>query len=1131
MALVLGTAPHLPETFHLALNGTKRTRETFHLANGPGWVLLDYDTDQMPQSVEERIAELGGAVAAMEHVWPGLKEACRVSKPSSSGGVHKSAEEPPTDIKGFHLYVLVSDQSKSKEVLETLQQRAWSEGLGWIKVSASGALLTRSIFDTTVWGPERLVFAGPPELGEGVSRTAPAILGQEGNVLHAPLRPEGAASERALYAAKEAIKPRAAKKERAWRKDQARRIMSKTGISAKLAFKAVEVMHQHRLLEDDAMLEMDDGSLVRVGDLLDQGRKVNKLSMPSPLDGLSYGRGKATLLWSEGRVPVIVDHAHGLRRIFRFARFADVEDQVEGSERLPFPGQLPDASIKGMMALLAESDMGNARPNAMAVANRLFLSVPAQRSIEEVIAWICGCLLPKILPEDFYQALRNRFHFRLSKRKERILAPYTMNANLLNVHHVQHVDSLAGAVEGLPQGVVVVVAPLGFGKTQHVGAPLVREAKTQGRPAMAICHRISLTGELAKRLELANYSHAASQDVESLGGLAVCLPSTTRMDIVEMLPKPKVVFIDEVRQVLAFLASPGQCRTAHATAAGVYQRLRQLIIDAHTVVVADAHMDARTLKFLEECRPGERFQIIIAEPQHVNRTVEFRIGPSPRVRSSVIADIMVELASGGKVWLACESKKFAQAMERHFANLGYRAIAITAETKGRPEPMAFLQDADAASRSYDIVIASPVISSGLSIEHRGDSHFTLVAFLGSGIAITPGDAVQQLARVRYVDRFLVGVMQNNLPHGVMAKQLIGGRSEALALQNDPIPPGDFDFLIAGLEADQANGKADFAAGLFWLLEREGWKVRQGVCDDAKADIKPAMEAERLARVSKLLAAPSHSVAITLEKLRQLGSVRSNTTSEHQARIEVLEIQLEAARIREFLGVRTLLPDDIQLWDERRLQHKLERFIDLFGLENLEDCFGPKLFSERQLRAARREMYTELFAGFDIAAHDWLTPQAADHILDRVMRKPALYAACGIVGLKYASGFINKLDQIKPLRRPSHAVREVKAILERAGLGARGKQSRVSQKGPILVNTRGANCDKSRVWRYTTQDLWLMHDLARVWRETQLSRWDLLREMPISILQLKRSLPQVSQWLKDAIERSKADDSCVFESDS
>jgi hypothetical protein len=1130
MALVLGTAPDLPDCFSLSSNGIRRTRETFRLANGPGWLLLDYDTDQMPDPVKQRITELGGPIGAMEHVWPELKEACRVFKPSSSGGVHKTGEEAPAGINGLHLYVLVSDQSKSKEILEVLQMRAWAEGLGWIKVSSSGAMLTRSIFDTTVWGPERLVFAGPPELGEGVSRTAPPIEAQEGEMLKPLERSIGTAAEDAIRAAKKAIAPAAAKTERTWQKVQARRIMTKKNVSARTALEAVNAMTKQHLIEDDAVLEMNDGSIVRAGVLLDRGRKGDKLSIPSPLEGLSSGAGKATLLWYVGRSPVIVDHAHGLRRVFRFARFADGYNSAEYGSGLPAASPLPDGSMKGMIELLSKSDLDNAGPNAMAAANRLFSTVPAQQSIEDVVTFIRNGLPPEILPDWFYQALEARLRFRLSKKKEKTLRPYTLGTSLLKPHNVRHVDALMGAVTGLPRGVVLVRAPMGFGKTQHVGAPLVRAAKEQGLSVMAICHRVTLTAELAKRLDLVNYSQMQGDGIASSGGLAVCLPSTTRADIAEMMPKPDVVFIDEVRQVLAFLESSEHCRTADATAAGVYERLRQLITDARTVIVADAHLDSRTLRFLDECRPGERFQIIVVEPQQVNRTVEFRSGSSKRVKNSIIGDITIELTGGGKVWLACESSKLAVALGRYFSDQGYSTISITAETKNRDEQKAFLLDADRSSLSYDIVIASPVISSGLSIEHKGTPHFTLVAFLGSGNAITPGDAVQQLARVRYVDRFLVGVIHNNLPHGIVAEQMINGRSEALAIQGDRIDPTPFDRLVAELQADQANGRANFGAGLYWLLELEGWTVRRGSSGDHETDIGAALEAERQAREDRLIAAPSLPVVEIFEKLRSLRQTQSTFSSERQFEIDGLEFQLEAARIREALGVQRLLPEDIELWDEGRLLPQVERFVDFSGLGRLKPDYGIQSFSELPIRATRRKLYTELFAGYDIAKLDWLTPQAANAILDRVMIKPALYAACGIVSMKYASGFIDKSGEVVPLKRPAYAVREVREILDRIGLDARGKQSRVSQMGPLLVNTKGAKCDKSRVRTYTTNGLALMRDLAGVFDKTQNARLNSTEDMPISLRQLKRSLEEVSQWLKDAIKKIQLRSLCDVEAD-
>ena len=49
----------------------------------------------------------------------------------------------------------------SERFLRALHDRCWLAGLGWMMVSASGALLERSIVDRMVGGAERLVLIGP----------------------------------------------------------------------------------------------------------------------------------------------------------------------------------------------------------------------------------------------------------------------------------------------------------------------------------------------------------------------------------------------------------------------------------------------------------------------------------------------------------------------------------------------------------------------------------------------------------------------------------------------------------------------------------------------------------------------------------------------------------------------------------------------------------------------------------------------------------------------------------------------------------------------------------------------------------------------------------------------------------
>lgn len=80
------------------------------------------------------------------------------------------------------------------------------------------------------------------------------------------------------------------------------------------------------VLADDHLLELRDGSFVRVGDVLDAPERFDRVSLPDPIEGRPYGPDKATLLLNpDPRRPDIgprlVSHAHGARTVYRFARY------------------------------------------------------------------------------------------------------------------------------------------------------------------------------------------------------------------------------------------------------------------------------------------------------------------------------------------------------------------------------------------------------------------------------------------------------------------------------------------------------------------------------------------------------------------------------------------------------------------------------------------------------------------------------------------------------------------------------------------------------------------------------------------------------------------------------------------
>ena len=133
--------------------------------NGPAFALLDFDSKGMPADVAAELKRRSGFWGALLTVLPALSDVARVTRRSTSAGLSRSdtGEALPWS-DGVHVYVAAKDGGDSERFLTALHERCWLAGFGWMLVSASGALLERSIVDRTVGGAERLVFEGGPIL-------------------------------------------------------------------------------------------------------------------------------------------------------------------------------------------------------------------------------------------------------------------------------------------------------------------------------------------------------------------------------------------------------------------------------------------------------------------------------------------------------------------------------------------------------------------------------------------------------------------------------------------------------------------------------------------------------------------------------------------------------------------------------------------------------------------------------------------------------------------------------------------------------------------------------------------------------------------------------------------------------
>lgn len=305
-----------------------RSLADFAFPRAPGWLLWDFDAKSMPPEVAARVEALGGPLRALFRIWPEAEAGPYVIRPSSSDGV----TAPGCDAirsAGLHGFFLIEDVAQSRAALETLQTRAWAEGLAWCTLSKSGAVLVRSIVDVAVGSPERLIFEAPPILEAPVTREPrPTLIRDASTPLAVPETPLEVAARavREETSARVAIKPEARKAEEAFVEERAQAEAERTGKPLPEARASIRQMMRGAVLEDDHLLQLSDGTWKRVGEILDNADRWDRRSLPDPIEGLAYGRDKATLLLRPRPghptdKPALVSHAHGQRTVYRFARF------------------------------------------------------------------------------------------------------------------------------------------------------------------------------------------------------------------------------------------------------------------------------------------------------------------------------------------------------------------------------------------------------------------------------------------------------------------------------------------------------------------------------------------------------------------------------------------------------------------------------------------------------------------------------------------------------------------------------------------------------------------------------------------------------------------------------------------
>jgi hypothetical protein len=325
-ALALGRLPKLAQTYDLTTEAKRtgaqisRSKKFFTHHDGPAWMLLDIDTKSLPEYV---IRPLNGrnVVDVLFEVVPELGSAPHLIRPSSSAGI-TLPNGSSNSVSGYHVYVMVERGCEIPALLQAIHDRLWSVGLGFFVVSKSGSLLERSLVDTAVDGPERLIFEATPVVLPPLTRNAPTtVIQNDGKPLKNVAGFCVEEVQRLKDEARALLRPEAKVERKKYEDRQVERIQRQQNIPAAQARRLVRQRLDDQLLEDHDLLEVGPGQFMPVGEFLD--RAEGQIGLPCPIEGSEYGLSTAQFYPRNEKAPVprILSFAHGAVTVFQFARY------------------------------------------------------------------------------------------------------------------------------------------------------------------------------------------------------------------------------------------------------------------------------------------------------------------------------------------------------------------------------------------------------------------------------------------------------------------------------------------------------------------------------------------------------------------------------------------------------------------------------------------------------------------------------------------------------------------------------------------------------------------------------------------------------------------------------------------
>ena len=452
---------------------------------------------------------------------------------------------------------------------------------------------------------------------------------------------------------------------------------------------------------------------------------------------------------------------------------------------------------------------------------------------------------------------------------------------------------------------------MGAGKTVFM-AILAQMAKEQGLSVCYIAHRRSLIDNSAQRLGLEHYNKLKPHHMGKTKYVAVCANSLAKFYLAFFAEGCDIFLGDEIKQILEHIASGAFDKRDRAK---VLATLKKAIQNAKLVICADADLDQKTVNFLKSC--GRPIQRIANGNQATTRP------PKQIVAATYQATYDRAIASavaGKRVLIQCDTLSETETIKKVLAdNYGITNVdCANSDTRNDPKIASLLQNPDAYLATYkpQVVITSPIIGSGLSIE-QGYFDDDEVFMLMTGVII-PTEIIQTSGRYRPAKVINIGFDNRNAHRDStteLAKELgdlaIAGRLNDLLTETENglefrYQLTELDSLRYAVKTQHDESKIDYINKTLLCFQAKGYEL-----------IQPSEAAPDLSKERK-------SVKKLVKESRIIETLNANEINETQADLykqnekdltSYQKRELERFNICEALATDNITIDDVQFIDD------------------------------------------------------------------------------------------------------------------------------------------------------------------------------------------------------------------------